>query len=185
MSATNGHEFSIPLQRMPGLISIRSPTGNAKKPLQVHVGKRYCVCRFFSIEVGKALEKCLCSRDSRDVWDSRDASEPPECVKRRRIWPFFAEIPENLETSGDKTPFVMTPFFCPRFKIITHMEFCFAKREGNCSYSFRGLRIFFRCSYNFLLLSTRIQLAEVIPLRGFQKFRATTVREINRWQIQM
>ena len=37
------------------------------------------------------------SRDSGEVWESRDCREPPDCGKQRRIRPFSREIPEILE----------------------------------------------------------------------------------------
>ena len=53
------------------------------------------------------------SRDSREL---RDARESPDCVKQRRIRPFSRgsrEFRDSGDSSSEKTPFVMTPFFGP------------------------------------------------------------------------
>ena len=67
-----------------------------------------------------SFQKSRFSRDSREFRESRDSREPPDCGKGRRIRPFsrdsreFRDFRDSRDSSGEKTPFVMTPFSVPR-----------------------------------------------------------------------
>ena len=66
-----------------------------------------------------SLQKGPFSRDSREFRDSRDSREPPDCGKQRRIRACSGDSREfrdsrfSRDSSGEKTPFVMSPFSGP------------------------------------------------------------------------